>query len=165
MSNIADRILSKPRACKKPPPSACVARRIARDAEAAEEASVFHWVDFDIIEIGFPHEEDIQQFRQLCPRIFKTKELIRRRDDLLRRYLPRLRAARLIPRTATKFVEELFHFFYYKEGVMPFWRDYCNPKALTVERAKTQSDFIAKMHSERAEALSERDWSKYKNGP
>ena len=54
MSDIADRVLSKPRTCKKPAPAACAASREARDAKNAEESSEFQWIDFNFIVVGFP---------------------------------------------------------------------------------------------------------------
>ena len=86
MSDIAERVLSNPQTCKKPAPAACAASRAARDAKTAEEASVYHWTEFDIIVVDFPHKGEIQEFRQRCRQSRKTAELVRQRDNLLSRF-------------------------------------------------------------------------------
>ena len=88
MSNIAARVLSKPRTCKKPAPAACAASREARDAKNAEESSAYHWIEFNFVVIGFPHERDIQDFQELCRVSRKTARHVQLRDSLISRFLP-----------------------------------------------------------------------------
>ena len=104
MSDIAARILSNPRACKKPPPAACVASRESHDAKIAEESSAYHWIEFNFIVVGSPHEKEIEDFQQRCHISRKTARLIRLRDSLISRFLPPLQTKGLVPRYSAKFV-------------------------------------------------------------
>ena len=127
---------SKPWACKKQALAACAAARDTHDARPAEEDSVYHWADFDIIVVGFPHEGEIQEFRQRCRQSRKTAELVQQRDNLPSRFLPLLRANGLIILGyATKFIQELYL-------MKAFWKDYCNPESLSIERVNTQKKII-----------------------
>ena len=167
MSNIAARILSKPRACKDPPPAACVASREARDVRIAEESSKYHWIEFNFVVVGFPHEKDIQDFQELLRRASrKTVRHVQLRDSLISRFLPTLQADGLVPRYRAKFVLELYCYFLHDDDnheMRNFWWDYLNPRDLSIERTNAQNKFIAKKHSEREENKSEREWSIYKS--
>lgn len=94
-----------------------------------------------------------------------TAGLIRLRDSLISRFLPSLQTNGLVPKYRAKFVEELFFDLFYDDDnyeMRNFWRDYCNPKNLSIEKANAQNNFIAKKHNERVElhAKLDRDTSK-----
>ena len=167
MSNIAARILAKPRACKDPPPAACVESREARDVGIAEESSKYHWIEFNFVVVGFPHEKDIQDFQELLRRApHKTVKHVQMRDAIISRFLPALLADGLVPRYSAKFVLELYCYFLYVDDnheMHNFWWDYHNPRDLSIERTNAQNKFIARKHSEREENKAEREWSSYKN--
>ena len=151
MSNIAERVLSKPRSCKKPPPSTSVFAREHHKYKLASRASIFHWTDINIIEAANPTNEAIREFQQFKREFFCTPEVIHRRDALIRRFLPSLRAAGLVPRCSSNYVEKLVRFFGYQdEETRNFWQDYCHPLVLNVDRANAQMAFIARKDAERA---------------
>ena len=160
MSNIAARVLKNPRACKKQPPAACVASRVARDFKIAAEASEYKWIDFNFIVVGFPHEKEIQDFRRRCHMYRNTAGLIRRRDSLISRFLPSLQTNGLVPKYKAKFVEQLFFDLFYDDDnheMWNFWHDYCNPKTLSIEKANDQNNFIARKHNERVQLYANLD--------
>ena len=139
MSNIADRVLSNCRSCKKPPPESAVFRREMHAGKIAEEASEYSDADFNIVCGGYPNNEEIQQLQQLYYNsLGTTVEYIRRRDILISRLLPSL--------------HDDGH--YYDEETRNSWQNYCYPMSLYVERATDQTAFIERKVVERAELLS-----------
>ena len=164
MSNIADRVLSNPRSCKKPPPFSSVWAREHHKYILASRASVFHWAELNMIEIANPTNEEIKQVQRLEREWCLTPELIHRRDALIRRFLPSLRAAGLVQRKSSKYVEKLVGFFGYQdEETRNFWQDYCHPWELNVERAKAQTAFIARKDAERAAIQAAAEQSENRN--
>lgn len=151
MSSIADRVLSKPRSCKKSPPESAVFIRELHAGKIAKEASEYNALDLNIVEAGNPDNEEIQQLRQLYyDSLGATVEYIRRRDVLINSLLPPLREAGLVPMYSTDFVEELCAFFHYEEETRNFLQDYSYPMFLHVERAAAQTEFIKRKVAERA---------------
>ena len=131
--------------------------------KVAEEASEYTDADYNIVCAGYPDNEEIQQLHQLyCDSLGATVEFIHRRDTLISSLLPRLRDAGLVPMYPSKLVEELCVFFHYDEETRNFWRNYCYPMSLYVERATEQTAFIERKLAERAQlqvTAGEREYS------
>eukprot|EP00956_Cyclotella_meneghiniana_P025720 scaffold54288_cov61-Cyclotella_meneghiniana.AAC.1 len=143
MSSIAETVIKKPRKSKEEARQ----KKLLEEYNKAREKSVYHWVDVSLLlASGLRPNSEIRAFAARCHEKNvnkRTPKLIEDRDRLLRKYLPQLREAGLLPAYSTSYIYSVI----VKgspddEELQAFWADYCETKVLTKARANFQTKYL-----------------------
>ena len=143
MSSIGETVIKNPRKTKEKARQ----KKALEEYNKAREKSGYHWVDVTLLLASdLRRKEDIRAFEIRCRQKDankRTSQLIEDRDRLLRKYLPRLREAGLLPIYSTSYI----HTVIVKgspddEELQAFWADYCETKVLTKTRATFQTKYL-----------------------